>query len=232
MRILIVEDEFNLADAIKSRLVKSHFTADVCNDGEEGLFNALSGIYDLIVLDVMLPGKSGFEILNEIRKNKVESKVIMLTARSMLEDKLNGLESGANDYITKPFHMDELMARINVQLKDPSEYKSKNHISYGDLDLDTSRSRLTCRETNDSVELVCKEFFLLEYFMTNPERILSKDQIYSKVWGMDNEIESNNLEAYLSFVRRKLKAIGSDVNIKAERGLGYRLGVKNEAIKK
>ncbi|MEI3518352.1 MAG: response regulator [Clostridia bacterium] len=114
---------------------------EVCYDGDEGLYNAMTGIYDLIILDVMLPGKNGFEILREIRKAKITSKVIMLTARSMLEDKLNGLEHGANDYITKPFHMDELMARVNIQLRDPSEYKNSNRLEYGDLQLDTgSRS--------------------------------------------------------------------------------------------
>ena len=192
----------------------------------------MTGIYDLIILDVMLPGKNGFEILREIRKAKIASKVIMLTARSMLEDKLSGLEHGANDYITKPFHMDELMARVSIQLCDPSEYKSSTRLEYGDLQLDTARSKLRCEKTGNDVELVRKEFLLMEYFMNNPGQILSKDQIYNKVWGMDNEIESNNLEAYLSFVRKKLRAIGSSVNIKAARGLGYRMEVKDEASEK
>lgn len=124
MRILIVEDEKNLADVTAAKLKKENFTTDVCYDGDEGLYNAMTGIYDLIILDVMLPGKNGFEILREIRKAKIASKVIMLTARSMLEDKLNRLEHGANDYLTKPFHMDELMARVSIQLRDPSEYKT------------------------------------------------------------------------------------------------------------
>ena len=192
----------------------------------------MTGIYDLIILDVMLPGKNGFEILREIRKAKIASKVIMLTARSMLEDKLNGLEHGANDYITKPFHMDELMARVRIQLRDPSEYKNSNRLEYGDLQLDTAKSKLRCKKTGDEVELVRKEFLLMEYFMNNPGQILSKEQIYNKVWGMDNEIESNNLEAYLSFVRKKLRAIGSSVNIRAARGLGYRMEVKDETSEK
>ena len=199
-----------------AKLKKENFTADVCYDGDEGLYNAMTGIYDLIILDVMLPGKNGFEILREIRKEKIASKVIMLTARSMLEDKLNGLEHGANDYITKPFHMDELMARVNIQLRDPSEFKNSDRLEYGDLQLELER----------------KEFLLMEYFMSNPGQILSKEQIYNKVWGMDNEIESNNLEAYLSFVRKKLRAIGSAVNIRAARGLGYRMEVKDETAEK
>ena len=192
------------------------------------LYNATANIYDLIILDVMLPGMNGFEILNNIRKQEINTKVIMLTAKSTLEDKLTGLEHGANDYVTKPFHIEELIARVNIQLKDPAEIKNKNIIAYGDIELNTATSKLNCKNTGETVELVCKEFQLLEYFMRNPNQILSKDQIYDKVWGMENEIESNNLEAYLSFVRKKLKAIGSNVNVKAVRGLGYRLEGENE----
>ncbi len=228
MRILIIEDEFNLADAIAAKLKKENYQVDICTDGEEGVYNATSNIYDLIILDVMLPGMNGFEILNNIRKEKIKTKVIMLTAKSTLEDKLTGLEHGANDYVTKPFHIEELIARVNIQLKDPAEIKNKNIISYGDIELNIATSRLTCKNTGETVELVCKEFQLLEYFMRNPNQILSKDQIYDKVWGMENEIESNNLEAYLSFIRRKLKAIGTNVNVKSVRGLGYRLEGENE----
>lgn len=228
MRILIIEDEFNLADVIASRLKKEKYQVDICTDGEEGLYNATTNIYDLIILDVMLPGMNGFEILNSIRKEEIKAKVIMLTAKSTLDDKLTGLEYGANDYVTKPFHIEELLARVNIQLKDPTEIKNKNIIAYGDIELNIATSKLSCKSTGESVELVCKEFQLLEYFMRNPNQILSKDQIYDKVWGMENEIESNNLEAYLSFIRKKLKAIGSNVNVKSVRGLGYRLEGENE----
>ncbi|MCU6756225.1 Transcriptional regulatory protein tcrA [uncultured Eubacterium sp.] len=158
MRILIVEDEKNLADVTAAKLKKENFTTDVCYDGDEGLYNAMTGIYDLIILDVMLPGKNGFEILREIRKAKIASKVIMLTARSMLEDKLNGLEHGANDYITKPFHMDELMARVNIQLRDPSEFKNSDRLEYGDLQLDTAKSKLRCEKTGDE-EKIFERFY-------------------------------------------------------------------------
>lgn len=228
MRILIIEDEFNLADAVASKLKKEKYQVDICTDGEEGLYNATTNIYDLIILDVMLPGINGFEILNNIRKEEIKTKVIMLTAKSTLEDKLTGLEHGANDYVTKPFHIEELIARVNIQLKDPTEIKNKNIIIYGDIELNIATSKLNCKNTGETVELVCKEFQLLEYFMRNPNQILSKEQIYDKVWGMENEIESNNLEAYLSFIRKKLKAIGSNVNVKAVRGLGYRLEEKDE----
>ena len=227
MRILIIEDEFNIADAIWTRLKKEKYVSDIVSDGEEGLYSALNGSYDLIILDVMLPGMNGFEILKRIREEKVNSKVIMLTAKGTIDDKLEGFKEGANDYLAKPFHMDELIARINVQLKNTFDVSSSNIIEYGDLILDTKKSTI---KTNNSstIELVCKEFQLLEYFMKNPNQILSKEQIYDKVWGMDNEIESNNLEAYLSFIRKKLKAISSFVNIKSVRGMGYKMEFKNE----
>lgn len=227
MHILIIEDEYTLAELIKEKLTKDGYIADIETDGEEGYYNALSGLYDLIILDVMLPSMNGFEILKKLREEEIESKVIMLTAKSMLEDKLNGLENGANDYLTKPFHIEELLARVNIQLNKTSTSKKKK-ISYEDIELDITKSVLKNTNNNEEVELVCKELKLLEYFINNKEQILSKDQIYNKVWGVENEIESNNLEAYLSFIRRKLKAINSKVNIKAIRGLGYKMEVNND----
>lgn len=226
MRILIIEDENSLAELIKDRLTKENYVVDIENDGEEGYFKAETGAYDLLILDVMLPSMNGFEILKTLKNNNIESKIIMLTAKSMLDDKLEGLENGAQDYITKPFHMDELVARVNVQLK--SHSKNMHVLEFADLKLDTKKCSITCNKTNDSVELVRKEMQILEYFLNNKERVLSKEQIYDKVWGLDNEIESNNLEAYLSFVRRKLKAIGSEVTIKSVRGLGYKIEVDHE----
>jgi DNA-binding response OmpR family regulator len=223
MRILVVEDEYKLADVIASRLKKEKYEVDVSLDGEDGLYNAECGIYDLIILDVMLPKMNGFEILKEIREEGITSKVIMLTAKSMLEDKLMGLNGGANDYLTKPFHMDELIARVNIQLRQGTESIQKDYIEFSDLQLNISSSSLLCKSSGESINVINKEFQLLEYFINNPNRILTKEQIYDKVWGYDNEIESNNLEAYLSFIRRKLKAVGSNVNIKAVRGMGYRM---------
>ena len=201
MRIIIVEDEYNLADAIKSRLTKEKYTVDISQDGEEGLYNILNGSYDLAILDIMLPGINGFEILKEIKNKNIDIKVIMLTAKSMLDDKLNGFNIGADDYITKPFHMEELIARVNVQLR--KKTKIKDYIEIGDLQLNIKTSNLICTTTNDSIDVMCKEFQLLEYFMYNPNQIISKEQIYDKVWGINNESESNNLEAYLSFIRKK-----------------------------
>ena len=227
MRILIVEDEENLADIIATRLKKENYIVDICLDGEEGLYYALNDIYDLIILDVMLPHKNGFEILKEVREKEISAKIVMLTAKSMIEDKLEGLQNGANDYLTKPFHIEELIARVHIQLNTPT-LQNKDVLEYKDLQLNKKTSQLTCTTNNESVELVRKEYQILEYLMTNPNQILSKDQIYDKVWGIDRTNESNNLEAYLSFIRRKLKAISSSITIKSSRGLGYKLEEHND----
>ena len=230
MKILIIEDEKSIADAIYTRLKKEKYTVDIALDGEEGLYDALLNIYDLVILDVMLPYVSGFEILKKIREDNINSKVIMLTAKSTLEDKLSGLLGGASDYVTKPFHMDELVARVNILLKGTNNNKSV--ITFEDINLDIVHSSLENKNNNKKVELVKKELLLLEYFINNPNIILSKDQIINKIWGLDNSFESNNLEVYLSFIRRKLKAIESCVNIKAVRGLGYKMEFNYEEIKK
>lgn len=225
MRILIVEDEFNLADAILNRLKKEKFSVDICTDGEDGLFSCLSGIYDLIILDVMLPRKNGYEILKTLRKENIPSKVIMLTAKSDIESKLDCFEKGADDYITKPFHMEELIARVNLQLRKDN---SSEEIVYEDLCLNIRTADLKCLSSNLNIEIMKKEFLLLEYFMRNPNVVISKDTLYDKVWGFDNSVESNSIEAYISFIRKKFKIIDSKANIKAVRGLGYKLEVLDE----
>ena len=184
-------------------------------------------IYDIIILDVMLPKVDGFKILEEIRREKINAKVIMLTAKSMIEDKLMGGNSGANDYLTKPFHIDELVARVNAQLRMDNVQVQKYYVEAGDLRLNIKNTTLICTTTNESIEVVCKEFMLLEYLMKNKNQVLQKEQLYEKIWGLDNESESNNLEAYLSFIRKKIKIIGSNVQIKAIRGLVYKLEVEN-----
>ncbi len=230
MRILIVEDEYSLADLVATRLKKEKYTVDISLDGEEGLYNALNDIYDLIILDIMLPKVNGIDILKEIKNNNISSKIIMLTAKSELDDKLLGFSEGANDYITKPFHIDELVARVNAQLRN-NKKPSEDTISYGDILLDLKNSNLINKITNEKINIINKEFQLLEYFMNNPNQILSKDLIYDKVWGMDNESYSNNLEAYLSFIRKKLKLLDSKVTIKSIRNLGYRMEEINEEVK-
>lgn len=227
-----MEDEFNLADIISNRLKKEKYDIDIERDGEDGLYKALSGAYNLIILDVMLPHMDGFEILRNIRDENIDTKVIMLTAKSELEDKLAGFTRGADDYITKPFHVEELVARVNVQLRKDSSKKIKDYIEAYDLRLNLKTSNLQCTKTSESIDVGRKEFLILEYLMQNKDIIISKDQIYDKIWGIDNISESNNLEAYLSFIRKKLKAIGSRILIRAIRGMGYRLEVDDEEIKK
>lgn len=231
MRILLIEDEPSLVEVLEDRLKKEKYIIDTSYNGLEGLDLALTGIYDLIILDVMLPSLNGFKILEEIRNNNLETKVILLTAKSLLEDKLTGFKNGANDYLTKPFHIEELVARVNVWLKKTDKNLINNTLEYEDILLNVKEAKLKCKTTNEEINVVCKELLILEYLMQNPNQILSKEQIYDKIWGIDNEIESNNLEAYFSFIRKKLKNIESKVTIKAIRGLGYRLEVNNEEIK-
>ena len=229
MRILIVEDEESLAELVANRLKKEKYIVDISNDGEEGLYNALEDLYDLIILDIMLPNVNGIDILKEIKKNNIKAKVIMLTAKSELEDKLLGFNEGANDYIPKPFHIDEVVARVNACLR--TEKVKNNNLEFGDLVLDLKTSDIINKNNNEKINIINKEFQLLEYFMNNPNQVLSKEMIYDKVWGLENDSISNNLEAYLSFIRKKLKLINSNVQIKALRNLGYKMEYKDEGTK-
>ena len=230
MRILLVEDEYSLAELVSNRLKKERYTVDISYDGEDGLFNALSGSYDLILLDIMLPKKDGLEILREIRKEGISSKVIMLTAKGELEDKLKGFGEGANDYVAKPFHIDELVARIDAQLR--LEKAVSNELTYGNVLLDYNTPAIENKETGESIKVNNKEFQLLEYFMMNHDQVLSREMIFDRVWGADNDSLSNNLEAYISFVRKKLKALDADVTIKSIRNMGYKMeAASNEGTK-
>ena len=224
MRILVIEDEKKIAELIEARLKKEKYQVDISFDGEDGLYNALNDIYDLILLDVMLPKMNGFEILKKIKDNNIKAEVIMLTARSSIEDKLEGFDIGADDYLTKPFHMEELVARVNARLRKDS--KNKNILEYKDLKLDISKTLLKCTTTLEEIEVINKELLLLECLINNAGHVVSKDFLYDNVWGIDNESFSNNLEAYISFIRKKIKAIGSVVEIKAVRGIGYKLEVE------
>lgn len=224
LRVLVVEDEKKIAELIEARLKKEKYQVDISLDGEDGLYNALNDIYDLILLDVMLPKMNGFEILKKIKDNNIKAEVIMLTARSSIEDKLEGFDIGADDYLTKPFHMEELVARVNARLRKDS--KDKNILEYEDLKLDISKTLLKCTTTLEEIEVINKELLLLECLINNAGHVVSKDFLYDNVWGIDNESFSNNLEAYISFIRKKLKTIGSVVEIKAVRGIGYKLEVE------
>lgn len=229
MKILIIEDEYNLADAISSMLTSKKYIVNIATDGEKGLYEALTDVYDLILLDVMLPHKNGFEILKELKHEKISAKVIMLTAKSTIDDKMNGFNNGADDYITKPFHMDELLARVNIQLR--KNGINNDILQYDDIELNIKKLTLKNTTNNQEVSIIGKEFQLIELLIRNKDIVLSKEQIFNKIWGYDSECEINTLEAYISFLRKKLKLLNSKVSIKVIRNMGYKLEVKNEKIK-
>ncbi len=226
MKILIIEDEYSLADAISETLKKENFMTNIITDGEEGENEALTGIYDLILLDIMLPNKDGFKILDSLQKAKVETPVIILTAKSEIYDKLNGLENGADDYITKPFHIKELVARIKVVLKRKTDVKDLSIIQYEDLSLNLRNGKISCQ--NNEITINGKELELLEILMINKNQAVSRELLADKIWGYNSDAEYNNVEVYISFLRKKLKLLKSKVEIKTVRGIGYILEVQND----
>ena len=231
MKILIIEDEFNLADAIASMLKKEKYSVEIMTDGESGLDEALTDVYDLIILDVMLPKMNGFEILKHLRQEKINSKILMLTAKNTIDDKMVGFNNGADDYLTKPFHMEELMARVNVQLRKNNGI-SCDIIELGDVVLNINSMELCNKNEEHKVKIIGKEFQLLELLMNNANRVMEKEQLFVKIWGYDTDCDINTLEAYVSFIRKKLKLIKSKINLKAIRNVGYVLEVNDEKIKK
>lgn len=230
MKILIIEDEYNLADAISSMLKSKKYDVEIKTDGEEGLDEALTGIYDLIILDVMLPHKNGFEILKNLRINKISSKILMLTAKNTIDDKMIGFNNGADDYLTKPFHMEELIARVDVQLRKMNSI-SNDAIGIGDIILNIKSMELCNKNGNHKVKIIGKEFKLLEFFINNCNQVIDKEQIFVKIWGYNSDSDINTLEAYISFIRKKLKLIKSKMNLKTIRNIGYVLEVCDEKIK-
>ena len=221
MKILIIEDEYSLADAIAETLQKENYTTKIVTNGEEGEDEALTGIYDLILLDVMLPKKDGFEILKNLKAEKINTPIIMITAKSELVDKLKGLENGVDDYITKPFHMRELMARIKIVLRRNTNIEDDNILEYSDLKLDLSTGKMSSNGSEISIN--GKEIELLEILLLNKNQIISKEALINKIWGYDSNAEYNYVEVYASFLRKKLKLLKSKVKIKAVRGMGYKL---------
>ena len=221
VNILIIEDEYSLADAVAETLKNENFNVCIKTNGEDGEDEALTENYDLILLDVMLPKKNGFEILRYLRQEKVKTPVIMLTAKSEIDDKLNGLEHGADDYVTKPFSMRELMARIKAVLKRTNNIEDTNCLEFGDLRLDIKNAKLKCND--NEIQVSGKELELLEQLLLNKNQILSRENLLERIWGYESDAEYNNVEVYITFIRRKLKLIDSKVNIKAVRGIGYKL---------
>lgn len=221
MRLLLVEDEKHLSEALQQILIKNKYTVDTVYNGDEGLEYALTGVYDIIILDIMLPKLNGIEILKMIRKRKISTPVILLTAKGSIEDKILGLDSGADDYLPKPFSPDELLARLRALTRRNGDFINENILEFSDIKLNLSTYDMM---TNDnSITLTQKEFDILKYFMQRPKLVVSKDDLITKLWGFDSDIEHNNIEVYISFLRKKLSYIESNVKITTIRRVGYRL---------
>ena len=223
MKVLVVEDEVKLADALGELFSQHKILADVVYDGEDGYFCAQKGDYDVVVLDVMLPKIDGYEVVRRLRQNKIGVPVLMLTAKDDVQSRVKGLDCGADDYLTKPFASEELLARVRALTRRQSEMIFDT-LSFSDISLDTSNYSLSCGQK--VVSLGAKEYEILRLFLSNPTLVISKDAIISKVWGLDSDITENNVEAYMSFLRKKLHFVGSKVTISTKRLLGYYLEIQ------
>ena len=222
MRVLLVEDEKNLSSAVCRLLSREHIVADPVYTGPDGLDCALSGGYDAIILDVMLPGMDGFQILERIRSEGIRTPVMMLTARGDLQDRVRGLQDGADYYLPKPFQMEELIACLRAITR-RGDGTPVMALSYGGISLSEKDARVQCEASGQAVKLGAKEYQLMELFLRNPGQILPKETLIERIWGYESDAEYNNLEVYVSFLRKKLSFIGAGVKLKATRGLGYSL---------
>lgn len=226
MRLLLVEDEKRMAQALCEILRLEKYEVDHYSDGTSGLDAALSDIYDIIVLDVMLPGMNGFDIARKVRQQGVHTPILMLTAKSELDDKVTGLDSGADDYLTKPFQTRELLARLRA-LGRRNINTIDGTLTCGDISLDMNTLTLSCTTNSQTVRLSEKEYHIFEYLIANQGQILTREQLAVKIWGYDSEAEYNNVEVYMSFARKKLNFVGARTKIKAVRGVGYELRCDN-----
>ena len=222
MKILIVEDERLLADSLKTLLEKKGFQAEAVYDGETGAEYAELGVYDLLILDVMMPGLDGYELARRVRARRCGVPILMLTARSALEDRVQGLNAGADYYLTKPFDSRELLACIHALLR--RQGAQVDELTFGNTALDLSTSMLVCRDKQ--IRLSAKEFDIMRYLLQSGEKNLPKETILARVWGYDSDAVENHVEVYVGFLRKKLRSIGSNVHIQAARRLGYHLEVK------
>ena len=226
MRILLAEDEKRMAAALAAMLRQEKYDVDPVADGASALEALVSGVYDIAVLDVMMPEMNGFEAARKARARGVGTPILMLTAKSQLDDKITGLDSGADDYLTKPFETRELLARLRALGRRNAGFQDED-LRFGDLALSRAAAALTCEKTGQSVRLSEKEMKILETMFINHSRIMTREQLAVKIWGFDDESEYNNVEVYMSFTRKKLAFVGSKVEIKAVRGLGYELREKD-----
>ena len=222
MKILIIEDEKILADSLKTLLEGKGFEVEAVYDGETGKEYAELGIYDLLILDVMMPKMDGYEVARQVRSKRCSTPILMLTAKSEVEDRIKGLNSGADYYLTKPFNTAELLACINALLR--RQGNQVDELVFGNTSLDLSSGKLICGEK--SVRLSAKEFDVMRLLMHSKDRNLSKEALLARVWGYDSNAVENHVEVYIGFLRKKLKSIGSDISIEAIRRLGYHLEVK------
>lgn len=225
MTVLVVEDERNLADAICQIMKENKYQCDVVYHGVDGLEYAQSGIYDVILLDIMLPGIDGFEIVRRLRKEKNEAPILLLTARDALSDKVKGLDCGADDYLTKPFATEELLARVRALTRRKGEVMV-HELAVEDVTLGLSTCVLSKGEK--SVKLGFKEFEIMKLLMANPKNIIQKEEILTKVWGYDSDAEDNNVEVYICFLRKKLSFLKSNLTISTVRKIGYHLETTNQ----
>lgn len=225
MRVLIVEDDKDLANAVDHILQRDGYEVDVVYDGEAGIAYAESGIYDVIIFDVMLPKVDGFEAVELLRQKGIETPILMLTARGAISDKIEGLDSGADSYMTKPFSPKELMARLRA-LTRRHVPTTQQDICVGDLTLNLDAHSLTCDD--ETLRLKNKEFILAKLFLENPGKLLSRSQLAQAAWPDDPQVENNSIEAYVSMLRKKLKFLESEMTIKTERSMGYRFEKASE----
>lgn len=223
MRILIIDDDRQLCASLAYQLRKKGLSADICCDGKEGLTAVRENIHDLILLDRMLPGISGTELLTAMRAEGILTPVILITALGEIPERVQGLDAGADDYLVKPIAFEELMARIRCIQRRPRDIVEAHMLSYHDITLDLTSKILSCN--NISCSLSRKEGELLEVFLRRPEKVLARNRILTKVWGIDTEVEDGNLDNYIHFLRRRLKSVHSALSIKTVRGIGYCLEV-------
>lgn len=225
MRLLLVEDEKPLSNALVEILKHNNYTVDAVYNGKDAIDYIATGIYDVVILDIMLPVVNGYEVLEEVRKSKNNVPIILLTAKSDISDKLKGFDLGADDFLTKPFHSKELIARIKAITRRNKEFNS-NLIEFEDLSL--NQKTLELSSNNKTMMLTAKEYQVMEMLMTNKQTIISIESIMEKVWGFDSLTEINVVWTYISYLRKKLKLLNSHVYIQAIRNIGYRLEVKND----
>ena len=221
MRLLLVEDEIQLSEALNQILIKNKYVVDAVYNGEDGLDYGLTDIYDVIVLDIMIPKLSGLEVLRRLRKENIKTPVLLLTAKGEIEDKVKGLDSGADDYLAKPFATEELLARLRALTRRQGEIINDNILEVGDIKLNISTYEL--EGPCNSIKLSLKEFEIIRCFMQRPRVIVTKDDLISKIWGYDSDAEYNNIEVYISFLRKKLGYVNSTTSITTVRGVGYKL---------